>query len=81
MLSASAKPAGFSSLTMLKRKGAARDASKQFRAKHRKEQLRPENRRLALAGLEAAIGLVDDVEPSAAAHDAAVAMARTQGPQ
>jgi hypothetical protein len=33
----------------------------------------------ALTGLVAADGLVDDVKPAAAAHDAIVAMARPQG--
>ena len=33
---------------------------------------------LALAGLKAALGLVDDVDPAFAPHDAVVAMAATQ---
>ena len=35
--------------------------------------------RLALTSLEAAMGLVDDVDPALAAHDAVVAMAAAQG--
>jgi hypothetical protein len=38
-------------------------------------------RDLALARLEAAVGLVDDVEASAAAHHAVVTMALAQGPE
>ena len=36
---------------------------------------------LALAGFEAAVGLVDDIDATLAAHDAIVAMAATQGLQ
>jgi len=35
--------------------------------------------RLSLAGLKAAIGLVDDIDPAFAPHDAVVAVAATQG--
>jgi hypothetical protein len=34
---------------------------------------------LALAGFEAAMGLVDDIDPALAAHDAIVAVATPQG--
>jgi hypothetical protein len=34
---------------------------------------------LALAGLKAAIGLVDDIDPTLAPHDAVVAVAAAQG--
>ena len=36
-------------------------------------------RLLALAGLKAAIGLVDDIDPALAPHDAVVAVATAQG--
>ena len=41
----------------------------------------PRKRKLALPRLETAVGLIDDVKPSAPAHDAVIAVALAQGPE